>query len=184
MQKQVSEQRALAGTNDAARLPEQICLRTLGETWTVAYAPNDREGVDIGEQPDFCLRLNGEVDDHPQCHLALQRWVRRKAHVHLVPWLEALSREQELPWRAPWCGRSAAGGEAVPASAPSASIRSSCSSPRRWCTTSSSTSLCHTLHFDHSAAFWKAMHGEPRGKLLDAELNTAWRYVPVWMSRS
>jgi hypothetical protein len=43
--------------------------------------------------------------------------------------------------------------------------------------------LCHTMHFNHSPEFW-AMVCErmPEYRAVDAELRTAWRYVPAWVS--
>jgi len=182
VQKQVNEQRALAGTSDATCLPEEIHLRALGETWGVECEPDGRGHVRLREQPGQRLHLQGDLDDHALCRHALQRWVRHKARVHLVPWLEEMSQEQQLP-----VTRTAVRAQR--------SRWGSCSRQRTISINQKLLfippplvryvflhELCHTLHFDHSPEFWEAMGArEPRCRQLDGELNTAWRYVPVWM---
>ncbi|NIN12121.1 MAG: DUF45 domain-containing protein [Gemmatimonadales bacterium] len=45
--------------------------------------------------------------------------------------------------------------------------------------------LCHTVHFNHSPEFWDLVRERtPEYQALEAELRTAWRYVPAWVGRN
>ncbi len=183
VQKQVNEERARAGTAQDTPLPERVELRAVGETWSIEYLPETGEGVRLKELPGLCLQIRGDVEDHALCQHALQRWIRHQARYRLVPWLEALSKEQRVPMartvvraqRSRWGSCSRQGTVSLNQKllfVPPSLVRYVFLHE-----------LCHTLHFDHSPAFWEAMRArEPRARLLDRELNTAWRYVPVWMS--
>ncbi|MEO0409622.1 MAG: M48 family metallopeptidase, partial [Cyanobacteria bacterium P01_A01_bin.135] len=43
--------------------------------------------------------------------------------------------------------------------------------------------LCHTVHLNHSAAFWQLVgQWEPSYTELDRELRDGWQYVPDWLT--
>ena len=181
-QRKVNEQRTLAGTNGGSHRPDNMLLRAIDEEWGVEYDPAPRRGLSLREHGEATLLLRGEVDDPVLYRHALQLWVRDKARLHLVPWLERVSREQELPasrltvraQRSRWgsCSRQ----RAISINQkllflPPALVRYVFIHE-----------LCHMVHFDHSPAFWRLVtQREPRGRALDDELGVAWRYVPVWM---
>ncbi len=182
VQKQVNEQRALVGTDGEEALPEQVYFRALDEAWRLEYERAEGLGITARERPGRRLLLRGAVEDYHLCRQVLQQWVRHTARARLVPWLEAAAREQALPisrivvraQRSRWG---------------SCSRQRTISINQKLLFVPPSLvryvflhELCHTLHFDHSRAFWEAMRRrEPRCRALDQELNTAWRYVPVWM---
>lgn len=182
-QRQVNEQRELAGTNGSSHRPEQVHLRALGEEWNVSYDPSPLSGVALYKRGEGKLLLRGAIESQALCHLALQRWLKRKAHAELIPWLKTMSRHHELPMTR-------------------AVVRAQRS---RWgsCSRHQTISinqkllflppplvryvflheLCHSVHFNHSPAFWEFLEQrEPQCRELDAELDTAWRYVPLWAS--
>ena len=42
--------------------------------------------------------------------------------------------------------------------------------------------LCHTVHMDHSNAFWRLLQNhEPRFHVLHGRLREAWRIIPSWL---
>jgi predicted metal-dependent hydrolase len=182
-QRQVNEQRELAGTNGSSERPEQVLLRALGEEWKIRYDRASTSGVTLYKRAEGSLLLRGEVENTTLCQFSLQRWVKRKAHSHLVPWLQTVSRYHDLPVTR----------VAVRAQ------RSRWGSCSRHHTISINQKLlfippalvryvflhelCHVVHFDHSPAFWRFLEQrEPRCRELDVELDTAWRYVPLWAS--
>jgi predicted metal-dependent hydrolase len=103
------------------------------------------------------------------------------ARVHLVPWLERVSIETELPYE-------------------NVTIRGQ---KTRWgsCSTQKIINLnyrllflppplvrylfvhelCHTVHMNHSARYWALVEKkEPHYKALDTELRHAGKFVPGW----
>lgn len=169
--------------------PEKLELRwqtpvvqsKAGEVWQVSYE------ADIG--PTLCiplpghgLKVRGNIDHTSTCNQVLCEWLGHKAHRDLVPWLRQLSFDLELPFKRP-------------------SVRGQ---KTRWASCSSSKNislnykllflprevvhyvlvheLCHTVHMNHSKAFWQLvgekMPGfEPYRKIL----KDGWKYVPRWV---
>jgi predicted metal-dependent hydrolase len=166
-------------------LPQVISLRSLSEDWQVIYRPTSENHLKVVLAIAHQLVLQGQVHQVDLCQQALRRWLQRKASLHLVPWLEQVSQQLSLPFS-------------------TASVRGQ---KTRWASCSSKKTislnykllflpphlvryvliheLCHTIHLNHSAAFWQLVaEKEPNYKNLDAELRTAWRYVPGWVERS
>ena len=169
--------------------PEKVELRwqaSVGqaaphETWHVSY--------EVAHGPTLCiplpghgLKVRGNVEHVPTCHQVLREWLGHKAHRELVPWLRQLSFDLDLPFKRP-------------------SVRGQ---KTRWASCSSSQNislnykllflpkevvhyvlvheLCHTIHMNHSKAFWQLvdekMPGfEPYRKVL----KNGWKYVPRWV---
>ena len=180
-QQKVTEQRELVGTNGSADRPDTVSLRAVGEEWGVGYEVAATPGRVSCRWNGESLLIRGDVADPQLCRLALQHWMKRKAHAHLVPWLLGLSEEHALPVTRVLVR----------------SQRSRWGSCSRHLTISLNQKLlfvppalvryvllhelCHTVHFDHSPAFWDLLaQREPRCQAMDAELDNAWRYVPVW----
>lgn len=179
---QIETRQSLAGLDQSDKLPEQLCLQAIDQTWRVSYCPTALPGVRTIEQTDAALALFGQVNDQAACQNALRQWVTVKAQQHLIPWLETLSSELDLPFT-------------------KASIRGQ---KTRWgsCSNRKTISvnckllflpadlvryvlvheLCHTIHLHHSADFWALVASyEPNYRQLDANLHDARYYVPLWM---
>ncbi|MDX2214233.1 MAG: SprT family zinc-dependent metalloprotease [Oculatellaceae cyanobacterium bins.114] len=181
-------------TEPGDAMPQVISLRSLPEEWTVTYRPTSEPHLKVvlaiapkGEllRTTHQLVLQGPIQHLDLCQQVLRRWLHRKAHLHLVPWLEQVSDQIRLPFS-------------------TASVRGQ---KTRWASCSNKKSislnykllflpphlvryvliheLCHTIHLNHSSAFWALVEEkEPNYKNLDSELRTAWRYVPEWVEQS
>ncbi|MBW4473123.1 MAG: M48 family metallopeptidase [Stenomitos rutilans HA7619-LM2] len=179
---QVETRHALVGIEPADKLPVQLCLRAIEQTWQIDYCPTQLPGVRAIEQPDLNLMLFGQTADQSACSEMLKQWVIGKAQKHLLPWLRTVSQELELPFE-------------------TASVRGQ---KTRWGSCSSRQTislnckllflpselvryvliheLCHTVHLNHSSAFWALVaHYEPCYQQLDAGLRDARYHVPLWM---
>ncbi|MBC7969211.1 MAG: M48 family metallopeptidase [Verrucomicrobia bacterium] len=178
----VETRQALIGVEPADKLPKQLCLRAIEQAWQIDYCPTQLPGIRAIEQADLRLTLFGQTIDHHACSETLRQWVIGKAQKHLLPWLRAVSQELELPFE-------------------TASVRGQ---KTRWGSCSSRKTislnckllflpsdlvryvfiheLCHTVHLNHSAAFWSLVaHYEPVYQQLDAGLRDARYHVPLWM---
>lgn len=162
--------------------PSKIKLRAIDRVWQVEYGQAGSDSVSIRSGGELQLRVEGKIANLGACQEVLRRWLQRMAHRHLVPWLDAKSQEVHLPFR-------------------KVVIRSQ---KTRWgsCSCQQTISLnsqllflpphlvdyvllhelCHTVHLNHSKAFWDFM-GEkaPDCYVCMRELRQAWRYVPLWM---
>ncbi|MGB3612473.1 MAG: SprT family zinc-dependent metalloprotease [Elainellaceae cyanobacterium] len=162
--------------------PSYIFLRALDQLWVVEYRPTAASGIQIRAASNH-LQLSGAIHQVSLCQTALQQWVRHKAKGHLVSWLDQVSREIRLPYK-------------------QATIRRQ---KTRWGSCSSRKSinlndkllflspelvryvlvheLCHTVHLNHSAAFWALVgQWEPEYRDLDRQLKDGWQYVPDWLT--
>lgn len=162
--------------------PSLIEVRSRDETWQILYQPSDRRQLSLNQPTPYTLALRGYTDDAALCIDLLYQWLTRKARAEFAPWLRELSFAIDLPFD-------------------QVSIRGQ---KTRWASCSSQKNislnykllflppelvnyvfvheLCHTIHMDHSRAFWRLV-GEklPDYRHWQSELKDAWRYVPRWV---
>ncbi|MCF2972197.1 M48 family metallopeptidase [Synechococcus sp. Nb3U1] len=172
----------------APLLPERITLpahptpnsRT---EWTVLYQPSGSPPT--WKERDGILLLNRGQDNPELCCVLLQKWLRSQAKACLDPWIHQLSRELGLPFA-------------------HLTIRSQ---QTRWgsCSRKGNINLndkllflptdvvryvlihelCHTVHLNHSAAFWKRVEcHEPHYLYLKSQLKTLLDRIPAWVENS
>ncbi len=165
-------------------LPEEIILRSPAEHWQVVYQSTDSQAIKISVLPSHHVLVTGDLSDQRACRQALQHWLRQYAKTKLIPWLEQISQEVQLPFQR-------------------ASVRGQ---RTRWASCSNQQTislnykllflppdlvryvfiheLCHTQQMNHSSAFWSLVEAkEANYRELDTNLRKAWRYVPAWAER-
>lgn len=180
--RRMATQQALAGTDIVAERPQRIALQAIAEDWQVKYQPGKPSIVQIREQAQHKLLLQGNIDDIELCKAALQRWVIHKAEKHLSPWLQTVSQEINLPFK----GVSVRQQKTIWGSC---SIRKTISLnckllflPRALVRYVLVHELSHTIHLNHSRDFWNLVgQYEPDYQALDASLRDARYLVPWWM---
>jgi predicted metal-dependent hydrolase len=162
--------------------PERISLRVIGEEWSVQYRRTNNPRVIAAQRPGRRLLVHGDVDDDPAVRDALRRWLRRKTREHVVPWLEALSRDRRLPFkvvtvrsqRTRWASCS-------PKGTISLNVRLMFL-PHYLVRYVLLHELTHTAEMNHSRRYWMLLESlEPNYPTLDRELRDAWRLVPDWI---
>mgnify|MGYP001791464986 FL=1 len=175
------EQRLLKPPESTAR-PDSVILEAIDEVWTVFYRSTDSARTLAREHSDFRLLVSGDADQIRASTLALRRWTARKARRSLIPWLENLSGELELPFgdtvvrnqRTRWA--SCSPNKVISLNQKLLLL------PDRLVRYVLVHELCHTVHLNHSKRFWSLVgKKEPAYRTLRRELGDGWKYVPRWM---
>ncbi|MGB3202374.1 MAG: SprT family zinc-dependent metalloprotease [Nodosilinea sp.] len=162
--------------------PDQIEVRSRCQTWQVGYQPAAARTLALTQSAPQTLLLRGPIDDSTTCADLLRQWLSRKARAEFAPWLRELSFVLKLPF------------ERI-------SIRGQ---KTRWASCSSNKNislnykllflppelvhyvfvheLCHTVHMNHSAAFWQLVEEkQPGHQQYRDEIRNGWQYVPRWV---
>ena len=161
--------------------PETIRLPAIGQTLAVRRQATGGDTIQLHEM-DAALYVDGRTDDDRAMYAVLRRWLKRKAKAVLTTWLARVSREIALPYR-------------------KLTVRLQ---RGRWgsCTAQGHISLnaklllvepilvrhvlvhelCHTVHLNHSPAFWAlvARH-DPDWVRLRKTCRARWRDMPGWV---
>ncbi len=169
------------GRAQAAVAPERIALPAIAREWQVNYLESRGERSICRDTGNGGLQVSGGT----AWQSTLKRWMARQGKRHLVPWLEQVSRELELPYS----GVSLRGQR---------SRWGSCSARRHinlnyallflppHCVRYLFVhELCHTVHLNHSSRYWALVASkEPDYRRLERELREASRLVPDWLHAS
>jgi predicted metal-dependent hydrolase len=161
-------------------LPVSLDLAAINEQWAIHYQPSVTTGIRVKADRAICrLTVCAEASFVPSC---LKLWLKKKAKKELVELLEHYSRKYNLPYRF-------------------VSIRLQSS---RWGSCSKNHDinlnakllllplelthyvivheLIHTLHFNHSAAFWDAVAEiVPNHRELRSQLKRIDQSLPNWL---
>lgn len=181
-QEKIEQQARFVKPEADVALPDHILLSAVGERWRVQYRIAETKWAAVYEEGDGSLIIRGNIQSKAACRAALKRWLGRKAKMMLMPWLQKVSEDTELPFNRTFmkCQRT------------------------RWasCSRHGSISLnlkllflpthlvryvfihelCHTIHMDHSRRYWALLAAKAPGYMvLDEELRVAWRTAPSWV---
>ena len=158
-----------------------VQLNAVGLRWSVGFQrESDAPGCSLYEIGDE-LRISGEFENTALLTTVLRMWLSKKARQYLVPRLDEISDELDLPYsKAIIRGQKTRWG--------SCSQRKTISLNRnllfldptlvRYVMTHE---LCHTVHLDHSPAFWTRLaEVEPDCRALDKATKASHDRVPTW----
>ncbi|MEB3292697.1 MAG: SprT family zinc-dependent metalloprotease [Synechococcales bacterium] len=179
--KLLQKEQAIPQQNRTLHLPNQIEFQAIAETWQVEYTPANVKHIKIQQIPD-CIILWGNTPNEVLCRKALKSWLIGRAESFLTPWLQALSQDCHLPFN-----QITVRGQKT--------LWGSCSTdknislnykllflPPQLVRYVLIHELCHTIHMNHSTAFWQLVQQHDAFyKRWDRELNQASRYVPKWL---
>jgi predicted metal-dependent hydrolase len=178
----VAEVRQRQSAEPTEAIPSVIKFASVGRAWQVQAVATRAASVVIEEVAPDRLVVRGRVGDPELCEAALQRWVMRKAHDILIPWLGRVSREIGIPFtktairkqKSRWGSCSRIGTISL-----NAKLLFIDPDLVRYILIHE---LCHIREMNHSSRFWKlvAVYYPPY-KLAHRRLTTAWRAMPRWV---
>lgn len=177
---QINSTRHLIKTNP---VPLEIKLPALNENWQVTYIKSLGTKIKLLERPGQELIVLGNIENHTLCIKTLTKWIKEKAAVYLTEQLRWFSEKTQLTFN-------------------TVQIRSQ---QTRWGSCSNNKSinlnyqllflparllhhiliheLCHTIHMDHSSAFWKLVAAfDPDSNFHRKEVKKALSWVPHWVT--
>lgn len=165
-----------------AILPESLQITATGKQWQIEYQQTSSGLVSLRHKDDDMLILRGNITDQRACRLALQRWTVKHARQVLVPWLQKLSDQYELPFqktmvrtqRTRWASYSSRG---------TISINSQLLFlQKEQVDYVFLHELCHSVQMNHSAAFWTLLEGMmPNYKKHHREIHNQAKNIPQWL---
>ena len=186
IEKSLRHIRTLRAELPSSERPTALALLSIQETWALEWDQVDGRQAVTREFPGKRLLIHGDVAVPDLWQPVLRHWVMKQAERTLRPWVERLATAHAF------------------AAPPRISIRCQ---RTRWGSFSRSGTLslnaqllflrddlvhyvllhelCHTVHLDHSPAFWNLLEShEPRARELRRELRDGWRNVPRWLART
>ncbi len=159
--------------------PSELSLAAVGRHYLIEYLPVPSHRPQLRELSGGRLQLT--LAEEGGWRPLLLTWLRQQAAAELAPWLAAVAAASGLHYqrvsirdqRSRWGSCSARGTISL-------NFRLLFLPPTlvRYLFVHE---LCHTVHLNHSAAFWGLVASkEPAYRQLDAEVRGASRHVPLW----
>jgi len=162
--------------------PIAIGLLAIGQNWQLDWRETGEEKVAVAKIGPSRLRLSGPIDDPAAWRPALQRWLIERSREHLIPWIGELAeilgvevgRVSIRCQKTRWGSYSTKGTVSLNAQL--------LFLPKRLVRYVVLHELCHAVHPNHSAGFWKLVRThEPDADHLRKEIRAAGRLVPGWI---
>jgi hypothetical protein len=174
-----------APTEPKELLPTRLELHAIGQTWAIEYCPTEADFVELRIQEAGRLVVSGDTDNIRLCRFVLKKWLARKAHQHLTPWLLKLAAENGFKFnriivrdqKSRWA---------------SCSQKGTISLNQRLLFIAPDLvqcilvhELCHTIHLDHSAKFWALVEKHaPDYPAKRRAIRALGKELPAWVTCS
>ena len=164
-------------------LPYTIVFPLFDEEWGVVYGCKGRKIVEVDDRGEKRVFLPGDAGDGLQCRRLLVLWLKGRAESLLVPYFERLALAHDFLYgkvgvrlqHSRWGSCSSRGVITLNTKLlflPEDLVRHIMIHE-----------LCHTVQMNHSKAFWDLVcRHDPLWRSNNAEMRSAWKYVPAWVS--
>jgi len=171
-----------------AEKPKEIRLIAIDRTWRVEWSEETAVSSRVESSGAFGIRVSCVTRDGESWRDGLRRWLIERGREHLIPWTEEMAStlDVSLDRITIRCQKTRWGSYT---SRPGRPGRVSLNAqllflPHRLARYVILHELCHAVHANHSAQFWRLMRThEPESDSLRTELRTAWKHVPLWVSQ-
>lgn len=162
--------------------PGELVLPAFDERWAVDYQVGGKRVRLREDRTDSRLTLFNAQDDQAATFALLRRWLGGRARELIVPMAHDLASELGLSInRVTIRNQRGRWGSCSSKKNLSLNLKLLFVSPAqmRYVLVHE---LCHTVHMNHSAAFWRLVEQhEPESGMLKRTMRSAWRAVPTWV---
>ncbi len=162
--------------------PTTLALPCLDQVWQFDWHQTEAEAISLKEIGSFTLQVSGPIAETRGWQSSLRQWLMDQAKASLVPWTMDLSEQMHIPiqrvtvrcQKTRWGSYSSKGTISLNAQL--------LLLPRRVTQYVLIHEICHAVHLNHSAAYWRLVRQwEPDADQLRSELKGAGIHVPAWI---
>ena len=161
-------------------LPEHVHFTAIDKTWSIGYQSSSQRAK-LMQVNENAIIIYGNYQYEHVVQL-LKKWMLQIGKIHLYPWLRQVSTAVELPFQSIVTGNhktqwgSCSRDKVISLNAKMLFL------PKSLVEHVFIHELCHTIHFDHSKAFWAlvAKH-DPNWHHYKKKIKLADEYLPDWL---
>lgn len=137
-------------------LPTELYLQAIDEKWKIGYRPSINPNQARIKVLNYGrLLITASLEDFDLCDRVINKWLQAKSKLHLIPWLNKLSKQTGLQYnKVSFRGQKSRWG--------SCSLEKNISLNCKLLLLKPELvdyiiihELCHTVHHDHSKQFWE-----------------------------
>jgi predicted metal-dependent hydrolase len=164
-------------------LPCKVVFPHCSEEWDVEYTQTATGEAEIKENSPNSLLLSGDVDNDALCRKLLFSWLKHRAGMLLLPSFEKLATSLDFDYaegkvrlqHSRW--GSCTSGRVITLNTKLLFL------PEYLIRHIMVHELCHTVHLNHSRAFWALVQQhDPLWRINNRDMKSAWKYIPAWVS--
>lgn len=167
---------------DPQTLPPTLILAAINQTWKIIYIKSDSKKLRLFSRPQQELVLLGDIDNKTLCKKLLSAWLKKTAENYLVLRCEQLSAQTQLSYQQIFIrGQRSRWGSCSPTKTIHLNYKL-LFLPANLVDHIILHELCHTVHLNHSAKFWRLVAKlDPQWKQHSRETRRAEKFVPAWV---
>ncbi|NJK62850.1 MAG: M48 family metallopeptidase [Synechococcaceae cyanobacterium SM2_3_1] len=178
----LQQQQRWIGLDPAEALPTEIGFQAVDQRWSIEFQSTSAPRL-ILEETSHGVMIMGAIQEASLCRELLRQWLIRQGYIHLQPWLQSVSQELRMPFhrcrircqKTRWGSCSSHGTISLNAKLlflPPTLVRYVFIHE-----------LCHTVHLNHSTAFWDLVsQHQPDYRHLSRQLRQAQVWIPAWVN--